>query len=214
MNNNLTKSVGKVEEVLTFYNRYLSLGNDEYLLLNLIDRMADNFIAKIPDEELAKMLYDPSFDITKLIFNSEDKASLCQFENSCLSFHHDAYFQLNDDLSFFIDANGIITYMETNIPEMKCYEKTHVFDFLDAFSYMSFYKKARRDASNIIIQNVLVSKIFWAIHEAIKTKKGINFAIAFSRVYYEILIYQENLAKVLGENSKISEAFPRSRSLR
>lgn len=213
-NNVAIKENNKVEDLLTFYNRFLSLDNDDYLLMNLVYNLVECFISKIPKEQIEESLYDPDFDYEKIMYNASDRAKLCQYERSCITFHHDTFFNLSEDLSFYMDQFGVITYIETNLPEIKCYEKKSALEFLESFSYMSFYKPIKHDVLNIISQNILVSKIWHVILEMIKNKAGIKYGMMFSLLYHDILSYQEKLAKLFPRTNEEEETYSRLRSRR
>jgi len=211
---NNTENLTKIEEMINFYDKYLALDNDTPYLLNLVKYLAERFIIKIPENKIKGILLDENFDITKLRYDKEDHKQLSYFDKLCINFISWAKIYIEETLIINIDRFGTIGYIESDIPEIKIFEGKNILEYLNEFKKLNIYDTAKEDVANIIMQNILVSKIYNAIKEVILRIKGQEYAEIFSIVNEGIINYENKLKNKKNEIKYINTEYQRVRSNR
>jgi len=208
---NLNKSVSSIEELLLFYNKYLALDNDEVFLLNLVTNMTNTFNAKIPTEKEQKV-YEIPLEEPK--YNEMDFANMSMFARKCVNFWDTATITISNLCEVKINSIGNILEINSINPEMQNFNNSDIFSFLEHFSYLEGADKAKKDLNNVIIQNVLASKIYKTVSEQVRITKGIYASNAFRLINYGIINYENTIASRLENKEQINHGFSRVRSQR
>jgi len=97
---------------------------------------------------------------------------------------------------------------------MQNFNNSDIFSFLEHFSYLEGADKAKKDLNNVIIQNVLASKIYKTVSEQVRITKGIYASNAFRLINYGIINYENTIASRLENKEQINHGFSRVRSQR
>jgi len=208
---NLNKSVSSIEELLLFYNKYLALDNDEVFLLNLVTNMTNIFNAKIPAEKKERVYEIP---LEELKYNEMDFANMSMFARKCVNFWDTATIIISNLCEIKINSFGNILEINSIVPEMLSFKNSDIFSFLEHFSYIEGVEKAKKDLYNVVMQNVLASKVYKAVSEQIRTTKGIYAANAFRLINYGIINYENTIASRIENKEQINHGFSRVRSQR
>lgn len=202
-------SVSKKEEFVAFYNRYLALGNDESLLYMLINHLSNMFISKVEKNGPEAYLYDLDKDLMELRYTKEDMQSLCNFAKSCLKFYPAATIKLQNGNVAYIDKFGTIVTFENNQINSE-YIGKNIFELVaETQDY-----KARKDAMNVILQNILVCKLYLAISEDISKKSTDGAVDIFNLINESILTYEKKLVEHKKSIDTIHHNYVRVRSER
>ena len=177
------KNMSCEEELLLFYNKYLNVGIGEGFLLELARKYAQNWqIQKSESEE-----NNPS-----VLFN--------QLELDFLAFNKFKSVRLAEDYTILIDSLGnIINFLfNENIDlvektELERYIHKNIFKLLESLPLDERSIQVKEEVQNMILQNILASKIRKLVFEIIKASKGYLAATHFKNKNANLMNYEEML---------------------
>lgn len=205
----VTKKMSKTEELIEFYNKYLALGNDEALLLMLIEELGNLFVDKVDVKGAKAYLYDLDKDLMELRYTEEDLKRLSCFARNCLNFYSAATIILKNGETAYINRFGTIITV-TNFEKNSEYVGKNIFDVAE---YLQD-KTALKNAKNVILQNILASKIYNAVRENIERKTSDNAKKIFELINSSVLTYENDLTRKETLTENLRNGFPRIRSER
>lgn len=170
MNKKQEEVCNNLEDLYSFYNRFLGLDNDEELLKSIAIRKAQEFIDG-KDNEL----------------NNVDKEYL-----SLASFRE---LKINDDLYVTIDDNAKILFFKFN--DSSVYKRgildVHIGKSLfDAD--IAQESDVIKNYINSILQNIFVSKMYKLILSIVRIKSTDDLAISFAIKYRDELVFEEKIS--------------------
>jgi len=199
------KTLSSIEELLNFYNRYLGIENDEQDIKHIIVVLANSFISKISEKTTIGEV-----KTGELRFKSEDFARLTRFEVNCLKFYRTSSIKIDDNLTISIDAFGKITgFISASSKDLNLGLTNST--ILDYFEKYGVSREAKRDLKNVIVQNILVSKIYKAILEDLQNKDYLT-ANLFYVTNAGVLNYEETLNNNFDVKKCLAASFGRTRS--
>lgn len=198
------KNMSCEEELLLFYNKYLNVGIGEGFLLELARKYAQNWqIQKSESEE-----NNPS-----VLFN--------QLELDFLAFNKFKSVRLAEDYTILIDSLGnIINFLfNENIDlvektELERYLHKSIFKLLESLPSDERSIQVKEEVQNMILQNILASKIRKLVFEIIKASKGYLAATHFKNKNASLMNYEEMLKDELDFEELFANKLVFSRSLR
>lgn len=198
------KNMSCEEELLLFYNKYLNVGIGEGFLLELARKYAQNWqIQKSESEE-----NNPS-----VLFN--------QLELDFLAFNKFKSVRLTEDYTILIDSLGnIINFLfNENIDlvektELERYLHKNIFKLLESLPSDERSIQVKEEVQNMILQNILASKIRKLVFEIIKASKGYLAATHFKNKNANLMNYEEMLKDELDFEELFANKLVFSRSLR
>ena len=198
------KNMSCEEELLLFYNKYLNVGIGEGFLLELARKYAQNWqIQKSESEE-----NNPS-----VLFN--------QLELDFLAFNKFKSVRLAEDYTILIDSLGnIINFLfNENIDlvektELERYLHKNIFKLLESLPLDERSIQVKEEVQNMILQNILASKIRKLVFEIIKASKGYLAATHFKNKNANLMNYEEMLKDELDFEKLFANKLVFSRSLR
>ena len=198
------KNMSCEEELLLFYNKYLNVGIGEGFLLELARKYAQNWqIQKSESEE-----NNPS-----VLFN--------QLELDFLAFNKFKSVRLAEDYTILIDSLGnIINFLfNENIDlvektELERYIHKNIFKLLESLPLDERSIQVKEEVQNMILQNILASKIRKLVFEIIKASKGYLAATHFKNKNANLMNYEEMLKDELDFEELFANKLVFSRSLR
>ena len=198
------KNMSCEEELLLFYNKYLNVGIGEGFLLELARKYAQNWqIQKSESEE-----NNPS-----VLFN--------QLELDFLAFNKFKSVRLAEDYTILIDSLGnIINFLfNENIDlvektELERYLHKNIFKLLESLPLDERSIQVKEEVQNMILQNILASKIRKLVFEIIKASKGYLAATHFKNKNANLMNYEEMLKDELDFEELFVNKLVFSRSLR
>ncbi|CDF12187.1 unknown [Mycoplasma sp. CAG:776] len=198
------KNMSCEEELLLFYNKYLNVGIGEGFLLELARKYAQNWqIQKSESEE-----NNPS-----VLFN--------QLELDFLAFNKFKSVRLAEDYTILIDSLGnIINFLfNENIDlvektELERYLHKNIFKLLESLPLDERSIQVKEEVQNMILQNILASKIRKLVFEIIKASKGYLAATHFKNKNANLMNYEEMLKDELDFEELFANKLVFSRSLR
>ena len=198
------KNMSCEEELLLFYNKYLNVGIGEGFLLELARKYAQNWqIQKSESEE-----NNPS-----VLFN--------QLELDFLEFNKFKSVRLAEDYTILIDSLGnIINFLfNENIDlvektELERYLHKNIFKLLESLPLDERSIQVKEEVQNMILQNILASKIRKLVFEIIKASKGYLAATHFKNKNANLMNYEEMLKDELDFEELFANKLVFSRSLR
>lgn len=205
----VTKKMSKTEELIEFYNKYLALGNDEALLLMLIEELGNLFVDKVDKNGAKAYLYDLDKDLMELRYTEKDLKRLSSFARNCINFYPAATILLNNGETAYIDQFGTIVTV-TNFEKNSEYVGKDIFDVAELLQDKTAFKNAR----NVILQNILASKIYNAIRENIESKTSETAKEVFELINHSVLTYENNLTRKEKLKENLKKDYPRIRSER
>ena len=198
------KNMSCEEELLLFYNKYLNVGIGEGFLLELARKYAQNWqIQKSESEE-----NNPS-----VLFN--------QLELDFLAFNKFKSVRLAEDYTILIDSLGnIINFLfNENIDlvektELERYIHKNIFKLLESLPLDERSIQVKEEVQNMILQNILASKIRKLVFEIIKASKGYLAATHFKNKNANLMNYEVMLKDELDFEELFANKLVFSRSLR
>lgn len=220
MRNN-KKSMSLKDDLILFYNKYLNIGLEENYLLDLAKRCANLWKQKFTGLETVKEMKIKDFSFTE-----QDYASLSKTDHEFLNFYPISYIHMNEDYDILIDEFGnirrIFFKQDLDIAEKQDllkYINQSIFSLLHELPESIEQHNALNEAGNIILQNILSSKIYKAILEKIEeeeqdAEKKILMTSLFACSNIEILSYDARIREELDYESELNTKFVHSRSLR
>lgn len=220
MRNN-KKSMSLKDDLILFYNKYLNIGLEENYLLDLAKRCANLWKQKFTDLETVKEMKIKDFSFTE-----QDYASLSKTDHEFLNFYPISCIHMNEDYDILIDEFGnirrIFFKQDLDIAEKQDllkYINQSIFSLLHELPESIEQHNALNEAGNIILQNILSSKIYKAILEKIEeeeqdAEKKILMTSLFACSNIEILSYDARIREELDYESELNTKFVHSRSLR
>lgn len=205
------------DELILFYNKYLNLGLGEGYLTELVSRCAKLWSKKrlSKTEDLSKK------NLNKFCFNIKDYASLSNLDQDFINFFYCTYLRITSNYGVIIDSFGTIKSFEfddsTNEIEQNELIKNiglNIFEFLNKLTPGLDKDEKEEEAENVILQNVLSSKIYKAIYEKIMQEENLMKASLFALANREIIEYEEELKETLDYEKLFVKKAIRSRSRR
>lgn len=203
------------EELMLFYDKYLNLDFDGNILLGIMKDMLNYAEEK---EEQVEPAYISS--LQKYVIDENDYPYLTPTTREYIQFFKESYLSINEDYGVYINSLGEITQFvfnnELSIPEQQELSK---FTNQSIFIYLNYLEddltkeQARINAQNIILQNILTSKIYKAVYEKIE-EKSILKALLFATANRPIFSYEESLNAKLDYAHEFKNNLAISRSLR
>lgn len=170
MNKKQEEVCNNLEDLYSFYNRFLGLDNDEELLKSIAIRKAQEFI----DGKDNKL-------------NNLDKEYL-----SLASFRE---LKINDDLSVTIDNNAKILFFKFNDSSVYLRGMLNLYIGKSLFDVdISYQGDAIRNYINSILQNIFVSKMYKLILSIVRIKSTDDLAISFAIKYRDELVFEEKIS--------------------
>ncbi len=196
------------DELILFYNKYLSIGLGEGYLSGLINRCATLWLKKeIPEDKKLTAKNLRHFSI-----NSKDYARLPKLDQDFINFFYRTYMRIDDKYGVIMDSLGNIEAFnfdgkasEVEMVELNQNIGLNIFTFLNKLVPGLNEIDKREEAENYILQNILSSKIYKAIYEKIMQEGGIVKASIFALANAEIMEYEDKLK----ENLDYENIFPR-----
>lgn len=188
------------DELILFYNKYLNLGLGEGYLTELVSRCAKLWSKKrlSKTEDLSKK------NLNKFCFNIKDYASLSNLDQDFIHFFYCTYLRITSNYGVIIDSFGTIKSFEfddsTNEIEQNELIKNiglNIFEFLNKLTPGLDKDEKEGEAENVILQNVLSSKIYKAIYEKIMQEENLMKASLFALANREIIEYEGELKESL-----------------
>lgn len=203
------------EELVLFYNKYLNIGLEENYLVELVNRYLKIWKQKkINKDNLSNI------DIKSFTFSDEDYNKFSKLDQEFLNFYHLSCIKINEDFDIVIDAFGnicrFIFKTELDIAEKQAlcqYLNQNIFTFLASLPNNLENQEIFVEVENIILQNILASKIFKAIYERIALESDLIQASVFALANSKIFNYDNELKEKLNyeELFKTKLAYSRSR---
>lgn len=198
------KNMSYEEELLLFYNKYLNVGIGEGFLLELARKYAQSWQDQKPESEKN----NPS-----ILFN--------QLELDFLEFNEFKVISFTDDYTIIIDSIGnIINFLfKANFDpvqkvELEKYLNKSIFKLLESLPSDEKTMQIKEDVQNMILQNILASKIRKLIFEIIKASNGYLAATHFKNKNAKLMNYEEMLKNELDFDELFANKLVFSRSLR
>lgn len=198
------ESLNYEDELVLFYNKFLNIGLGEGFLVEIVKKCSN------------KWLNDRSF-------TEEDKNKQVIFnkmELEFLSFKPTRNIKIGEDYIITIDAYGHIIKFQFNPNfdlsqrmELESYLNESIFTLLENLPFDTEVMEAQEKAQNMILQNILVSKIGKAIYEKIKSESFLA-ATQFKNKNITLITYEENLRSELDYEEEFKSKLASSRSLR
>ena len=200
------------EELIVFYNKYLNLGLGEGYLIGLTKKCAELWQKK----GFKKENQNPF--VSKYEISYEDYASLTKLDQEFMNFYNFSAITINDDYDSIIDSFGTIIRFDfkkeldkTEEQELSQYVNQNILDFLKLLPEIP--TGTLNQVKDMILQNILVSKIYKAIYEEIG-KTDLIQASLFALANAKIFSYDDELKGKLNYEKELKLDYPRLRSLR
>ncbi len=191
-----SRSKSSIEEVVDFYNKYWAYENDRVYIVNLLKQLAKVFITKVNNQS-------DTLKFTENDLNDISNANMIQFnEHMIVKVSHDS-------LLFLDKYANIISYQGSD--DLKEHIGKNIFQVLPVHNLDN---DSKCNVEFMILQNILVSKIYKATRDIIKINIGPNGYNLFTDTNKEILEYEDNLNEKNNSLKQISDAFTRVRSNR
>lgn len=204
-----------IEELKLFYNKYLNIGLGDQYLEGLIKRYTLMLDAK---KDLSN---STSLTMEEFTFSEDDYKNFSKIDQEFLNFIPFSCISLNDKIDIVIDAYGNINRFiykkNLDLPEkqeLNNHLHQSIFNFLEEQANNYEYLDVYEEAENIILQNLLVSKIFKAIYEAIVSENNLIEASIFILANPKIFSYEDNLNKLINYEELFKNKLAYSRSRR
>lgn len=199
------------EELILFYNKYLNIGLGEGYLYNLVNKLAE--LWKKENQVAIKNKNAKNF-------KSEAQPFLWKAEQDFFAFFPHPTLSINSDYKITLDAYGTITdfLFNHNLSDVEKEELsknigTNIFAFLQKLEPSLEQQDAIEAAENIILQNILASKIYKAMYEKLKKESELE-ANAFANEKAEIINFDETLKETFDYEESFKAKLAHSRSRR
>lgn len=204
-------------ELILFYNKYLSIGLGEGYLSGLINRCATLWLKK----EMPKGKKLTKKNLRNFSINSEDYASLSKLDQDFINFFYRTYMRIDDKSGVIMDSVGNIEAFnfDGQVDEMEAKELNqniglNIFTFLNKLTPGLNQLDKKEEAENYILQNILSSKIYKAIYEKIMQDGNVIKASLFALTNREIMEYEDKLKENLDYENLFERKAAYSRSRR
>ena len=204
-------------ELILFYNKYLSIGLGEGYLSGLINRCATLWLKK----EMPKGKKPTKKNLRNFSINSEDYASLSKLDQDFINFFYRTYMRIDDKSGVIMDSVGNIEAFnfDGQVDEMEAKELNqniglNIFTFLNKLTPGLNQLDKKEEAENYILQNILSSKIYKAIYEKIMQDGNVIKASLFALANREIMEYEDKLKENLDYENLFEKKAAYSRSRR
>lgn len=208
------------EELALFYDKYLNLANgfgENYLneLMVKYLHVWEQFIKTLGVEDLqeGERILIPAL-------KEEDLKDFSSQELEFLNFQTKTVINFNEDYNLVVDAYGMIEGFDYKRPmdttEQMLLNKnvgSNVFTFLKTIPSSYESDLAQEQAENIILQNVLVSKIHKAMFAEIKNAYGPLKAAFFAAWTTKMINYDDTITALVDYENIFTRRIP-TRSLR
>ena len=196
----ISKSVSYQEDLILFFNRFLNLEANDSFLISLVERLTKYWVEKLEEEQ-------------------ERTEKFSNLDQEFFKFYESATLEINEQYDVIIDSYGSIIYFilkkertKEEINNLYRNLNTNIFSFFALINEPK-YKESFQQAENIILQNILVSKITKAIAEQLRMIDEIT-AARFILANKEKFCYDDNLKNSLDYEEQFKSKLIRSRSLR
>ena len=218
---NQTEKKRYEDELMLFYHKYLNIGIGEAYLSNLVEKYGEIWLNKkermvgsIPSSSVLEKAY-------MLEVNEEDYRLFTKLEQEFINFYPMSLISVYPGLDIIIDQMGMIKKFSYD-KELASEEKKNldrfigmnIFAFLDFVSFGMEKDRAIKEAEDIILQNILASKIVKAAYEKIEEKNGQLSASLFAITNARLFRYEDDLKFVFDYEERFSHKLSRVRSLR
>ncbi len=210
------------DNLILFYNKYLNAGKvGEDYFFKLIENYVDAWQEKM--KNVQKLEQDPQLlgeTLGKLKISEEDIEAISYFDHDFQVFYQANYIRINEDYGVIVDAYANILrfafYKDldlSEVSELYKYINKNIFTLLSELERNIGVIEASEQAENMILQNLLVSKLEQAVYSIIKEKNGDMQASLFAVANAEIFDYENRLADELDYEAilKSKQACSRSR---
>lgn len=188
------------DELILFYNKYLNLGLGEGYLTELISRCAKLWSKK----DLTKETNLSKRNLKKFSLSEEDYAKLPKLDQDFINFFYCTYLRVTNNYGVIFDSFGTIKSFEfdESISDIEQKELSkniglNILDFLNQLTPGLDKDEKLEEAENIILQNILSSKIYKAIYEKIMQEENLMKASLFALANREIIEYEGELKESL-----------------
>lgn len=208
-----TRFMSFEEELMLFYNKYLFLDLGEGFLTDLIKKCVILWENKREKHHDLNHLED-------FRFTYEDYNTFYKTERDFLNFYPTACIKLADNYSAIINEMGNIKefVFDSNMTkeeeiELNKYLHMHILDFIRMLPDSYDKSNALEEAEEILLQNILTSKIYKVVYEVIRKKRGLTDATLFALANNKIVKYDDEMQKMIkyDESFKTRAAMMRSR---
>ncbi len=211
------------DNLILFYNKYLNAGKvGEDYFFKLIANYVDAWQAKM--KTVQKLDQDPQLlgeTLNKLKISEEDIKTISYFDHDFQVFYQANYIRINEDYGVIVDAYANIIRFDfykdldwSEISMLYKYINKNIFTLLSKLERNIGVIEASEQAKDMLLQNLLVSKLEQAVYSVIKERNGNLQASLFAVANAEIFDYENRLADELDYEAILRSKQSCSRSRR
>lgn len=211
------------DNLILFYNKYLNAGKvGEDYFFKLIANYVDAWQAKM--KTVQKLDQDPQLlgeTLNKLKISEEDIKTISYFDHDFQVFYQANYIRINEDYGVIVDAYANIIRFDfykdldwSEISMLYKYINKNIFTLLSKLERNIGVIEASEQAKDMLLQNLLVSKLEQAVYSVIKERNGNLQASLFAVANAEIFDYENRLADELDYEAILKSKQSCSRSRR
>ena len=215
------KQVSYKEELVLFYNKYLNIGIGEMYLTRLVKKYHKiwmNKKEKVDSSIQSRTIFQKAY---LLKMNEQDYYLFNKVEQEFVNFYPTSVIEINDDYDIVIDQMGMIQafFYKTEVTveeksELESFIGTSIFSFFDVVSLGIQKEAALKAAEDVILQNILASKIVRAVFEEIAQEENQLSASLFAVTNAQLFQYEDDLTQCFNYETRFSNKLARVRSLR
>lgn len=211
------------DNLILFYNKYLNAGKvGEDYFFKLIANYVDAWQTKM--KTVKKLDQDPQLlgeTLNKLKISEEDIKTISYFDHDFQVFYQANYIRINEDYGVIVDAYANIIRFDfykdldwSEISMLYKYINKNIFTLLSKLERNIGVIEASEQAKDMLLQNLLVSKLEQAVYSVIKERNGNLQASLFAVANAEIFDYENRLADELDYEAILRSKQSCSRSRR
>ena len=218
---NNAESMSYKDELVLFYNKYLNIGIGEMYLTRLVKKYHKIWMSKKEKVDCSIQSRTVFQKAYLLKMNEQDYHLFNKMEQEFVNFYPTSLIEVNETYDVVIDQMGMIRafFYKTEVTvkeksELESFIGANIFSFLDVVTLGTQKEAALKAAEDVILQNVLASKIARAVFEEIAHEENQLSASLFAVTNADLFQYEDDLALVFNYEERFSNKLSRVRSLR